>query len=67
MKVVNLGELEGTASQMRLAFDIGTWCTEHGLAFNNDYDWTFVGGNFCVRFYDHCEDMATLFVLRWVK
>jgi hypothetical protein len=66
MTTINLGELEGTASQIRLAIEVGDWCTEHGLAFNNDYDWTFVDG-FCVRFYDHCEDMSTLFALRWVK
>ena len=54
---------------MEEAIRISDWCKEQGLQFQKDYDWHQMSERhqIHVRFYDHCEEMSTLFGLRWIK
>jgi len=70
MKIIAI-DVPGSRAEpmMKEAIRISDWCKEQGLVFQKDYDWHQMSEKqqIHIRFYDHCEEMATLFGLRWIK
>jgi hypothetical protein len=69
MKIVQIQNMLQTNEMMQEAIKISDWCKGQGLHFQSDYDWHFSNKDetLCVRFYDHCEEMSSLFALKWIK